>query len=119
MLQSEVMLMVKSEYHRIHMRAADGDHVTIFLPLAPDGRFDHKGVGPFLLKALWGGSMYVAELNAVPGELNRIVWAEGAVDSLTDLGTAPVRRGGTVRIYESDSTESDYYEFVVREVTRV
>jgi hypothetical protein len=108
--------MSNPEYHRIHMRSGDGDHVTAYLPLDA-GQFDEHGPQPFLMKGLWNGDDYYGELQPQAGEHHRIVWDSGP-DSLTDLGTAPIKRGAVVRVYESDTTEG-HKEFVVHEVGRV
>ena len=109
--------MLKPEYHRIHMRSRDGDHVTAYLPLA-DGRFAVSGQQPFLMKALWNGDDYYGELQPQAGAHHRITWDSGP-DALTDFGTAPVKRGAVIKIFESDTTHADFKEFVVHEVTRV
>jgi hypothetical protein len=109
--------MSKTEYHRIHMRSRDGDHVTAYLPLA-NGQFDRSGPQPFLMKAVWNGHDYYGELRPQAGTHHRIVWDSGP-EALTDLGTAPIRRGAVLRIFESDTTRADFKEFVVHEVARV
>ena len=109
--------MAKSEYHRIHMRSGDGDHVTAYLPLAA-GRFEKGGPQPFLLKALWVGDDYYGELKPEGSKLNRIVWDSGP-DSLTDFGTVPVKPGALVRVYEDDTTDAEFREFVIHDLSRV
>jgi len=100
------------------MRSGDGDHVTAYIPLDKDGRLDPGGPGPFLMKALWGGELYYGELKPEAGERNRITWDRG-LDALTDLGTVPIRRRGIVRVWESDGLDSDHYDFVVHDLSRV
>jgi hypothetical protein len=109
--------MTKAEYHRIHMRSRDHDVVTVYLPLR-DGRFEKTGPQPFLMKALWNGEDYYGELKPETGLHHRITWDRGP-ESITDLGTAPIKRGSVVRIFESDTTEADFKEFVIHDVSRV
>jgi hypothetical protein len=108
--------MPTTEYHRVHLRSGEGDHVTTYLPLA-DGRFEKSGPQPFLMKAVWNGDDYYGELRPQAGKHHRIVWDSGP-DSLTDLGMAPIKRGSIIRIYE-DTLEADYKEFVIHEIGRV
>jgi hypothetical protein len=109
--------MSKPEYHRLHMRTDDGDHVTAYLPLK-DGQFAKAGPQPYLLKALWDNTDYYGELKAQDGSHHRIEWEDTSV-SLTDLGKAPLKRGAVIRIFYSDSTDADFKEFVVIELARV
>ncbi len=52
--------MSNPEYHRIYMRADDGDHVTAYLPLK-DGQFAKTGPQPYLLKALLKSASVVSD----------------------------------------------------------
>jgi hypothetical protein len=110
--------MPKGHYHRIHMRSGEGDYLTIYLPLDENGHFQPGGAQPFLLKALWDHHDYYGELTIEAGPYHRIIWDEGP-DALTDLGKAPLKRGGIVRISETDALESGFREFVIHDVSRV
>jgi hypothetical protein len=107
-------------FHRVHLRSGDGDNVTLYVPLQEDGRIDEKGHRPWLLKARWGGYDWVGEFEVGRGKLNRLVWeGQDVPDSLTDFGTAPIKAGALVRIYEADDVSSDMYDFTVMDVRRV
>lgn len=105
-------------FHRIYLRAQDGDHLTVYVPLADDGRLDPRGHAPWLLKAVWGGFTYLGELELGVGNLNRVVWASGDEDSVTDFGTAVIRKGALVAFHESD-INSQKFGFTVVDVQRV
>lgn len=106
-------------FHRVHLRADDGDHLTFYVPLKADGRLDVDAHKPWLLKALWDGYEYVGELVLGSDKLHRIVWTGlDIADQLTDFGTVPIRRGSIVRVYEAEE-DSAAYEFAVVDVRRV
>ncbi len=105
-------------FHRVHLRADDGDHLTVYVPLTEDGYVDPGGHRPWLLKALWGGFSYVGELELGGGALNRVTWGSGDAPSMTDFGTARVVRGALIMIHDTDSN-SQKHTFVVIDVQRV
>jgi len=99
------------------MRSVEGDHVTAYLPLA-ETRLDKAGPQPYLMKAVWDGDYYYGELRVQAGRHNRIEWDSGP-NSLTDLGTVPIKPGAVIRIYADDNTAADFKAFTVHEVARV
>lgn len=109
---------MSSGFHRVHLRHGDGDHITVYVPLTAEGRLDPSGHVPWLLKALWGGSDYLGELQLGVEGLNRIVWDCDDDDSLTDFGTVAVVKGALVTVHWGDAN-SVAYQFMVRDVARV
>ena len=105
-------------FHRVHMRASDDDHITVDVPLNDDGTLDPGGHQPWLLKALWDGTEYLGELQLGASALNRVVWDRSDDDSLTDFGTAVIKRGALVTVHATDANSRGYL-FTVLDVRRV
>jgi len=90
------------------------------MPLRADGRLEPAAPQPWLFEALWDGYEYVGIFRRGEEGGNYFDWP-GREDEpcLTDLGTVPVKVGGTVRIYEGSSTDYDDRVYLVRDVSRV
>jgi hypothetical protein len=106
--------------YRMYLESVDDDDwVIVYAPLAEDGSFG-TGPQPYLVKALWEGYVAYGELKRTGDEHNAIEWAGEAVDSATELLTAPVKLGSIVRIYEGDTVGgNDAYDFRVRDLRKL
>lgn len=104
--------------HRVHLQTTDGDALTTYLPLDGDGRLLRDGVQPWLVKATFGSDLWLGELQWREG-WNRVTWHHDVPDSITDLGTVPVRLGETVMLHDGDTEDTEAWEYVVRNVRRV
>jgi cupin 2 domain-containing protein len=102
--------------HRVHLVADDGDWLTAYLPLGPDGQLI-RAPEPWLVKATFGGEELLGEFKRGDKQWNRIIWSSGAV-SFIELGTTPVRRYARVRLYDDGTDPMDAYEYLVHDVKR-
>jgi hypothetical protein len=100
--------------HRVHLVSDDGDWLTAYLPLDPERRLV-RAPEPWLVKATFGGDDYFGEFKRGDKKWNRILWS-GAAPSFLDLGTIPVRRYATVRLYDEGTDPMDAYEYLVRDI---
>lgn len=86
-------------YYRIHLKADDGDSLTVFVPLTDTYTYDPTAPKPHLARAVWDGDVWHATFRVTPsGTANEFVeWSTSAVadyewvDTDTDLLTVPVR----------------------------
>ena len=106
--------------YRVFLESMDDDDwFVVHVPLDAEGNLG-TGPQPYLVKALWEGYVSYGELEHTGESYNVIHWAGEAVDSLTELLTAPLKLGSIVRIHEGDDAEgSDAYAFRVRDLRRL
>jgi hypothetical protein len=107
--------LIGAGVHRIH--CSDGtDALTIYLPLDEGRKLVPASPRPWLLKARLDDFDYYGEFVVDDGAWNRIVWGTVDDDFLTDLGKAPLRLGGLIRLRDNDERE---WSFSVRHLVRV
>ncbi len=106
-------------FYRVHLQSDDGDWITMFVPLDDAGRLDRDRPRPYLFKSLWDKNLYLGELVVDRGTEHRLEWAAEAPDSLTDLLTVPLHPNASVRVWQSDTKDSDVYTFRVRSMQRL
>lgn len=95
--------------------------MTFYVPLDPSRRLDRKGRRPWLGQGLWGDEEGLFELRLLVGESDdfiEIAWSDGG-ETLIELGRAPIRIGGVIRLVSTEDPKNLYWDYVVRDVARV
>jgi len=100
--------------HRLHLVAADGDFLTVLVPLTDEGVVDLDAPGPWLFKGTWDGTPLVGELR-IEESGAVLCWSDSDYMPIDLLGHS-LREG---RVVTARSSSEGRIEYMLSNVLRV